>query len=42
MTKAFVGFVVAIAVWWTSNAIAQTAEPRLRRKSWSMRRWLNP
>ena len=26
MTKAFIGFIVAIAVLWTSNAIAQTAE----------------
>jgi hypothetical protein len=28
MTKAFIGFVVAIAVLWGSNAIAQTAEPQ--------------
>ena len=28
MTKAFMGFIVAIAVLWTSNAIAQTAEPQ--------------
>jgi hypothetical protein len=28
MTKAFIGFIVAIAVLWTSNAIAQTAEPQ--------------
>ena len=27
MTKAFIGF-LAIAVLWTSNAIAQTAEPQ--------------
>ena len=28
MTRAFVGFIVAIAVLWASNAIAQTAEPQ--------------
>ena len=28
MTKAFIGFIVAIAVLWASNAIAQTAEPQ--------------
>ena len=28
MTKAFIGFVVAIAALWTSNAVAQTAEPQ--------------
>ena len=28
MTKAFMGFIVAIAVLWTSNVIAQTAEPQ--------------
>jgi hypothetical protein len=27
MTRAFIGFIVAIAVLWASNAIAQTAEP---------------
>ena len=38
MSKAFMGFIVAIAVLWTSNAIAQTAE---RRSSWSMRHYPN-
>ncbi len=28
MTKAFIGFVVAIATLWTSSAVAQTAEPQ--------------
>ena len=28
MTRAFIGFIVAIAVLWASNAIAQTAEPQ--------------
>ena len=28
MTKTFIGFVVAIAALWTSNAVAQTAEPQ--------------
>jgi hypothetical protein len=28
MTRAFIGFVAAIAVLWGSNAIAQTAEPQ--------------
>ena len=28
MTNAFIAVVVAIAVWWTSNAAAQTAEPQ--------------
>ena len=28
MTKAFIGFIVAIAVLWATNAIAQTAEPQ--------------
>ena len=28
MTRAFIGFIVAIAVLWTSNVIAQTAEPQ--------------
>src|SRR5258708_37265599 len=28
MTKTFIGFIVAIAVLWTSNAVAQTAEPQ--------------
>ena len=28
MTKAFIGFIVAIAVLWASNAIAQTADPQ--------------
>ena len=28
MTKAFIGFIVAIAVLWASNAIAQTTEPQ--------------
>ena len=28
MTKAFIGFVVAIAALWTSSAVAQTAEPQ--------------
>jgi hypothetical protein len=28
MTKAFTGFIVAMAVLWTSNASAQTAEPQ--------------
>jgi len=28
MTKAFIGFIIAIAVPWASNAIAQTAEPQ--------------
>ena len=27
MTRAFIGFIVAIPVLWASNAIAQTAEP---------------
>src|SRR3954470_3748370 len=28
MTKAFIGFVAAIATLWTSSAVAQTAEPQ--------------
>ena len=41
MTKAFIGFVVAIAALWTSNAVAQTAKPQPAAKSWSMRLWRN-
>src|SRR5215204_6528818 len=32
MIKAFIGFVAAIAVWWTPYAIAQTAEPQAAAK----------
>ena len=28
MSKAFIGFVIAIAALWTSNTVAQTAEPQ--------------
>ena len=28
MTRALIGFVAALAVWWTAYAIAQTAEPQ--------------
>ena len=41
MAKAFIGFVVAIAALWTSNAIAQTAEPQPAGNSWSMRLYPN-
>jgi hypothetical protein len=32
MIKAFIGFVAAIAVWWTPYAIAQTPEPQAAAK----------